>query len=56
MNIIAHCVEEISQLLTRDFEQIEDGSLDFSTFVKNVEKTMRSLSVDLVEDVMEKTE
>lgn len=56
MNIIAHCVEEISQLLTRDFEQIEAGSLDFSTFVKNVEKTMRSLSVDLVEDVMEKTE
>lgn len=56
MNIIAHCVEEISQLLTRDFKKIEDGALDFSTFVKNVQQTMRSLSVDLVEDVMEKTE
>ena len=56
MNIIAHCVEEISQLLTREFEQIESGTLDFSTFVKDVQKTMRSLSVDLVEDVMEKTE
>lgn len=56
MNIIAHCVEEISQLLTKNFEEIEDGALDFSTFVKNVEQTMRSLSVDLVEDVMEKTE
>ena len=56
MNIIAHCVEEISQLLTNNFEEIEDGSMDFSTFVKNVEQTMRSLSVDLVEDVMKKTE
>ena len=56
MNIIAHCVEEISQLLTNNFKEIENGSLDFSTFVKNVDQTMRRLSVNLVEDVMEKTE
>lgn len=56
MNIIAHCIEEISQLLTEDFTQIENGELDFSSFIKNVQQTMRSLSVDLVEDVMERTE
>ena len=56
MNIIAHCVDEISELLTHNFKEIENGALDFSTFVKNVEQTMRNLSVDLVEDVMEKTE
>lgn len=56
MNIIAHCIEEISQLLTEDFKKIENGALDFSSFVKNVQQTMRNLSVDLVEDVMEKTE
>lgn len=54
MNIIAHCVDEISELLTHNFKEIENGALDFSTFVKNVEQTMRNLSVDLVEDVMEK--
>lgn len=56
MNIIAHSIEEISQLLTKNFKQIENGNMDFSTFIKDVQQTMRSLSVDLVEDVMEKTE
>lgn len=56
MNIVAHCIDEISHLLREDFEQIENGTLDFSNFVKNVQQMMRGLSVDLVEDVMEKTE
>ena len=56
MNIIAHCVDEISQLLTNNFEEIENGSLDFSTFINDVQQTMHSLSIDLVEDVMIKTE
>lgn len=49
MNIISHCIEKISQLLTEDFKQIENGTLDFSTFIKDVQQTMRGLSVDLVE-------
>lgn len=56
MNIIAHCIDEISQLLTEDFEKIEAGTLDFSSFIKNVQQVMRGLSVDLVEDVLAKTE
>ena len=56
MNIVAYCIDEISQLLREDFEQIENGTLDFSSFVKDVQQMMRELSVDLVEDVLEKTE
>jgi len=56
MNIIAHCIDEISQLLREDFEQIEDGTLDFASFIKDVQQVMRGLSMDMVEDVMEKTE
>src|SRR5690625_4713609 len=56
MNIIAHCIEVISQLLTEDFEKMESGSLDFSSFVKDVQQVMRGLSVDMIEDVLAKTE
>lgn len=56
MNIIAHCINEISHLLTEDFGKIEAGTLDFSSFIKDVQEKMRGLSVDIVEDVMAKTE
>lgn len=56
MSIIAHSINEISHLAKKGFEQIEAGESDFSTFVKDVQRTMRGLSVDIVEDVMAKTE
>jgi len=47
MNIIAHCIDEISQLLREDFEQIEDGTLDFASFIKDVRKK-RNLALSLL--------
>lgn len=56
MNIIAHCIDQISSVLQESFHSMEDGQMNLTDLVKNIRHTMRDLSVEMVEDILHKTE
>lgn len=56
MTIIAHCIDEISKILSTSFENIEAGKMSFSQLIASVREDMMGLSVDMVEDILAKTE